>query len=303
MHSSTRRSPSLLPDHDALRDKTSHRATQLPTEILDIIFKQCRQSWQASSLVCRRWRDVLLPHLFNIIIITTQAHPLDARIHFLFTTPWISMHVRTIIVKKLTIDVATIDSLVRSIPHLKTLELRGVELHGTSNMHDLQQSQLTLDTLKFIASSVDPLGHDYFLDLLACFTSIGELVVKLEGTPRMGCMQVAAVQIASEGASAKFAGGSPQCHRLNLGYGVYSSSFIPAFLCRIGGLERLSSLSLVAGPSLGTLSLLNELLCSVGSTLTGLRITFNHGLEWFDTNDNHHRKSSLHLPSFANSNM
>ncbi|KAI0785330.1 hypothetical protein BC629DRAFT_509264 [Irpex lacteus] len=61
-------------------------------------------------------------------------------------------------------------------------------------------------------------------------------------------------------------------------------------------------MTLDIGPELETLSLLNrdELLCSVGSTLTILNLTLMQGLEWFDNSDNSDSKLLVSAVMFTN---
>ncbi len=269
----------------------THRAVPLPNEILNLIFKEHDQPglrhWHAISLVCRQWRNTVLPYLFKKIII--HVHPMDAYLRFFAITPWVAAHVRTLAVKNLNVDIFSMGSLIGHLPYLKTLDLQDIRLHRDSDWHSLQlQTPLTLDKLNIVDLEVSPFEQTHLiLDLLALFTDIGKLTIHENGTFQICRMQVEdAEQCIAKGVSRLLQGPRkrPRCYKLFLGHGIYASFLFP----------RLSSLSLVfTSRSSVTMTLLNELLYSVGSTLTTLCIRVVQGLQWCitDNSPKRHGKS------------
>ncbi|KAI0094470.1 hypothetical protein BDY19DRAFT_21181 [Irpex rosettiformis] len=178
------------------------------------------------------------------------------------------------------------------LPGLQSVVTQGLRFHKSDNESSgcPQSSDLVLSKLESTSFYADPSEHDYYLDFLALFASIEELEIKEERPHKrlyMAAQEVPEISLAS---AVVFPVGKLQCRKLTLGRGIYASSFIPAFLQKIDGLRCLSSLSLRIGPPVETLTLFDELLRSVGKSLTYLEVAFTQGPEWFELHDSSRRR-------------
>lgn len=185
-----------MPLNEFSNNSNTHRSTlslQVPDEILEAIISlldssespsshpdfSAQSSWFTCSLVCKRWRNIVLPYLFRSVhLIDPEIAPISRTVFL--ETPVIASLVRECWLEKVTIE--DVDELVRlldSLTSLRCLRLDSVTICGDdlSPRRPLRYASHKLETLIYHVQHPTPLFHSFvtFIDLLALFSEIGEL--------------------------------------------------------------------------------------------------------------------------------
>ncbi|KAI0689960.1 hypothetical protein BC835DRAFT_217694 [Cytidiella melzeri] len=130
-----------MADPPAVMNQLQQRSkiAALPDEILEMImvhaayfdFQACyghpeMEPWLACSLVCRRWRRVILPHLFRRVKLAPHADHPDSTmagefLRFLSENRSIAQLIRKLDYDDLELDIDTLDSTLSRLPRLHSL--------------------------------------------------------------------------------------------------------------------------------------------------------------------------------------
>lgn len=168
---------------------------QLPNELLDIIIHtvysfqffpihRCmpeKNHWLACALVCRRWYEITLPHLFRAITISPDS-PGDAYDFYEFLTnrPPIASLVEAIFFFSLDLHMWIVAATVKLLPRLQCLDLTSVDLQrkagGKPLCGDRKLERLVYSSCARHATyrSIPDHGWRKAIDLLALFSEIEE---------------------------------------------------------------------------------------------------------------------------------
>lgn len=295
-------------------------APQLPNEILDIIIsggfiksltrhldpdsddsemnesKYDLKHWHTCSLVCRQWRAITLPYLFNRLRLTKDKSLVPHAVQFFPTVPWVANCVQHVSLERLQLDIASLDSLLRCLPNIRTVVLeRLIFVKGD----DIDRPRIfTVDLLSYkLCRSFSTLlaarmFYDEVLDLLALFSDIGKLVLpgKLFEGPdvvhaaRLKLASVTAIRNPHEW---------PQVRSLILNHDSSLNSFIPPFLTGFGLVRHLTDVRLqITDPSVNVLDGLADLLHSAGPVLRRFDLDMERCFRWFDVIDSPNNSES-----------
>ncbi|KAI0089336.1 hypothetical protein BDY19DRAFT_1056906, partial [Irpex rosettiformis] len=289
----------------------NHCSTQFPSDdILYHIFSLCdpkvdkehRNTWLACSLVCRQWYTVALPYVFRSLCIGLRHHRhlkhkdlMVDYVQFLSENPHIPKFIHTLCVCYVEIDISAMHTLLGLLPHLRYLYLTSVKFYNSGAPIPearLRENKCALRKVHLSSFKFYPAEFCHFTDVLGLFDEIEEVTVVGEIIPQAGVRQSEHpngereedIESISDVAAAKALAGNSgrlQCRALFFSNGIYSSSFLPSFLLKVGALQHLSSLVLIVMDDVRCLERLNRLLSLSASTLKFLCLKFIQGPRWF----------------------
>lgn len=136
-------SPAVATSDSASFQRTNHASAfqQFPDELLDLVFKTMdttsaaslrhkpilkqavTQSREACALVCRRWYNIVLPHLFRFV--PTRDDVYEYVDQFYTTHPHLAHLVRSVYLSiDREVSIQPLDDLLRALPSLQSLNIR-----------------------------------------------------------------------------------------------------------------------------------------------------------------------------------
>lgn len=296
-------------------------APQLPNEILDIIIgggfikslarhldpdsddsemnesKYDLKHWHTCSLVCRQWRAITLPYLFNRLRLglTKDKSSVPHAVQFLPTVPWVANCIQHVSLERLQLDIASLDSLLRCLPNIRTVVLeRLIFVKGDDIDRPRFFSNYTVDLLSYkLCRSFSTLlaarmFYDEVLDLLALFSDIGKLVLPGKLFEGPDVVQAARLKLDSV-IAIRNPHEWPQVRSLDSSL----NSFIPPFLTGFGLVRHLTDVRLqITDLSVNVLDGLADLLHSAGPVLRRFDLDMERCFWWFDVIDSSNNSES-----------
>lgn len=264
----------------------------LPDEILDAIMadigdhvpaygpwdvqerKKAKKAWSACSLVCKRWSNIALPHLFRSIRLHFLTPPLELWIQFFANTSQIAKHVQVVHLGAYTLKIHVLSMILQTLQSLRRLDLEHVVIRD--DIPDSPGPQLRysgdhiIERLSFAEGGFcEPLVQCASVaNLLSLFAEVGELYTKVDDTsePAEWPTEKHVDAFASTSPA-----GHPRIRKLRCGGECVGGVFVPSYLRRIGALGNLTHLTfhLLSGTKWES-SL--ELVKDTSSTLTSMCI-------------------------------
>ncbi|KAI0085921.1 hypothetical protein BDY19DRAFT_385715 [Irpex rosettiformis] len=203
-----------------------------------------KSAWKACSLVCKRWHNIVLPHLFRSIGIRT----LEALAHFVrfFTeTRIVANQVKALDLEDIQTDVYVLQGLLRALPPLQCLNLESVTIrNGDMDSAHPPQDVLSLQALTYEDSrDVRLVQCTTVVNLLGLFSDIGTLTLRIieseEHEPDDERFAEAhAIAFAAANVSRK-----TRIRRLQYGGRHVGGLFVPAYLLKTGAVDNLTHLA------------------------------------------------------------
>ncbi|KAI0759816.1 hypothetical protein BC629DRAFT_1597659 [Irpex lacteus] len=262
-------------------------AIPIPNEILALIFDSLGSKWShdrpprdwlACSLVCWKWRCVVLPYLFYRAECSmyTAGRTVSAYSRFFAENPKIGANVRLLVLRDIpALDIALLGAIIGNLPRLLHLRMSGFTLVNDSG-NPLRRFQdahvlksLTCGFLDFLSTDE---GRLSFFHVFALFSRIEYLELSGDSTDDSLGVPSSCFPRLMEEAVRSNSIGKLQINRIRLGPATDITYFYPTLLTQIKATQHLTSLTFHTRYELLAMEQLNECLCSTGTTLKLLHI-------------------------------
>lgn len=262
-------------------------AIPIPNELLALIFDSLGSKWShdrplrdwlACSLVCWKWRCVVLPYLFyrTECSMYTAGRTVSAYSRFFAENPKIGANVRLLVLRDIpALDIALLGAIIGNLPRLLHLRMSGFTLVNDSGspFRRFQDAyvlkSLTCGFLDFLSTNE---GRLSFFHVFALFSRIEYLELSGDSTDDSLCVPSSSFPRLMEEAARSSNIGKLQINRIRLGPATDITYFYPTLLNQIKATQHLTSLTFHTRYELLALEQLNECLCSTGATLKLLHI-------------------------------
>lgn len=273
-------------------------SVDFPDEVLDLFFaalsdfgwgypsdesqvecQKVKSAYLACSRVCKRWNNIVLPHLFRSVRIVFSGKALSSRIQFLSHAPQIAKHVQALHLDGYytpgILAASMMDDLLQALPSLRCLDLYCVFFQGAVLNSTTPR---VIEKLRFKDSEneYDAVGQcASIVTLVALFTEIGELDIDVgdatwveEETEDLWFVGKYVDVVTANGTV-----GHTRIRELRCGGRAISRIFVPLYLLKIGALENLTHLT-VHLPFDTKSTEFFKLVLAASSTLTTMCIEF-----------------------------
>lgn len=163
---------------------------KLPNELLDWIFENTlpwrrvddplpeRENWKTCALVCRRWREVIVRHLFDSVRIDPKA-PGDVFdfYDFILSSPSVAQHVEYLSILDIEVHIWALAAILKLLPKVYSLSLHSITLRRKVDGRAVRGGFEieSLDYLIPVSQAHSQENRSATLDLLALFSEIGDL--------------------------------------------------------------------------------------------------------------------------------
>lgn len=287
----------------------------LPDEILDAIMadiggrvpayglwnvqerKEAKKAWSACSLVCKRWSNIALPHLFRSIRLYFLMPPLEPWIQFFANISQIAKHVQVLHLGAYTLKIHVLSMLLQTLQSLRRLDLEDVviqdDIPGSPGPQLRYSGDHIIERLSFAEGGFCEalVQCKSVANLLSLFAGVGELYMKVDDTSESAEWPTEKHVDAFASTSPA---GHPQVRKLRCGGECVGGFFIPSYLRRIGALDNLTHLTfhLLSGTKWESFF---ELVKATSSTLTSMCIEISRFTE--------HGTSQLSYPDCVSRNI
>lgn len=231
---------------------------------------QHNSSWHACVLVCRRWYNITLPHLFRSVTISPNA-PGDVHDFYemISNNPLIAQHIRRVSIVLVKLHLCTLAEILEGLIGLRSLDLRLLVLQ-----HNLDEKPLR-GGFKISRMSCT-VGHGLdglwtVIDILGLFSAIDDLDLRVQQLWHRHHVEENSNELEGE----EWNSVSQSLQNLKIHSATMDSStdgmHHTTLLAKLGAFRHLTNL-IIYTVKLSELENLNTVLCSLAPTLCSCAI-------------------------------